>query len=362
MIPLWLASWVVLWRLVSRESAVEPGQRWRFALAVPDLEFGSFVMLAAIVETFFFAAAGRVDRIPPVISDPLLWARIVAYGLASGSAVFHASRSLVWTTTIGTLVAIASLTTVRVAIDLDASYTQRFAWGALSSGFAIAFLAHWLPGVSRLLGRITHVSPNQYFGGLVQATWQSSAVVALLGVIVSIGMIAYMAPAADAQLAIAAVALASWAIAEMAEESNLSRLRYTAVGVGLASIGLWASVDGGATGHPMLAGSMRWLVASVLLIPMMLFVIPKLLGQNAADRWRDALRMGIKVVAATALGSLTSMLTMEYVLRDAQGVSGVPLTIVVGVAITLATLSVLSGLIAMASGPTSKMARAVESE
>jgi hypothetical protein len=140
----------------------------------------------------------------------------------------------------------------------------------------------------------------------------------------------------------------------MAEESNHLKLRSAAVALGLVSIALWASVDSQATSHPSLAASMRWLVASVLLIPTMMFVLPKLLGAQAADRWRDAIRGGIKVVGVTAVGSLIAMLVMEAVLRDADGVDGLPLVIVIGVMLTLAALSALSGVVAIASGPNSR--------
>ena len=351
--PLWLSFWVVVWRLFTHESLPESERRERSMQAIPDMEFATLLMLIGIVETLFFVAAGPVDRIPGVSGDAWLWGRIVAYLMAAGSAALHASRGFVWTVAIGTLVAATSLLSVRVAIDLDSSLSQRCAWAALSSGFVVALISHWLPRVSSLLGRVTNASPNRVFSGLVQATWQNAAVVAMIGGFVAIYMMLLGAPAADIQLTIATVALASWAIAEMAEESNLSRLRYAAVGLGLVAIGLWASVDAGGTAHPLLAGSMRWLVAAVLMIPTLFFAVPKVLGQQAAERWRDALRMGIQVAAAAAVGSLCSMLVMEFALRDENGISGVPVPVVVIAAITLGILSGLAGGIAVASGPTS---------
>jgi hypothetical protein len=206
MLPLWLATWVIFWRGVSRETSAESLPRRHSTLAIPVLEFGSLLMVAAVCEAVFFALAGSVDKFPSLTHDPLFWARAAAYVLASGSAVWHARHHWVWSITTGTLVAATSLITVKAAIEFDGTLTQRSAWGALSGGFAIAFIAHWLPGISRVLGRVTHDSPNLFFNGLVQATWKTSAMVALVGVMVVIGMMVVGAPAADIQLAIVTVA------------------------------------------------------------------------------------------------------------------------------------------------------------
>lgn len=350
-ISLWLVTWLVVWRWSTRETAEDSPQGIKPAFAIPDLELAAAVMLTAALETLYRVIDVWPSGSPSWTSNYLLWVRLPAFLIASGTAIWHASRTAVWTLAIGTLVAAASLIAVTVSSELGASISQQIAWGAVSCGFVIAFLSHWLPLIARQIGRFTHASANRYFGGMVQSTWINSVVIAAIGTAVAIGMMLTGFPSGDIHLTIATVALAGWAIAEMADEGNLARLRYAAVGVGLLSIGLWASVSSEMTSHPVLAASMRWLVATVLVIPSLLFVVPKLLGPQHAERWRDALRMGTKVAAATSVGSLTSMLAMECMLRDAKGVSGVPLAIVVGVAITLATLSGLCGLVAILSGP-----------
>jgi hypothetical protein len=123
------------------------------------------------------------------------------------------------------------------------------------------------------------------------------------------------------------------------------------VTVALITIGLWASVDSGETSHPLLTASMRWLVASVFTIPMLLFVFPKLLGESISSHWRDAFHRGAMVAGCTAGGSLISMLVMEAVLRTQAGIEGISWPMVIGVAVTLSILSALAGLIAVLSGP-----------
>lgn len=350
---LWPAIWTVLWRFLSRETVVEVVDRWRVNLAIPAFESGVFVFVAAFAESIYFASVGDSLSLPQMAVDPYFFIRMTAYLAVGASAIWRASRVYVWVISIGTLIAAVSLLTVKVSIGWEASNYQRFTWASLSSGFAISFLSHWLSGISRLLGRVARCSPNQFFGGLLSAAWLNAAFIAMNGVIVSIALMVFGAPAADIQISIVTVALAAWAITQMAEAGNLPRLRHASVFVGLVAIGLWASVDMGATNVPVLAGAMRWLVASVLVIPVMLLVIPKLLGEHTAARWDDALKRGGRIGVGAALGSLVAMFTMELMLRDSNGITGIPLTIVIGVALTLAALSSFAGVIAVASGPTS---------
>ncbi len=156
----------------------------------------------------------------------------------------------------------------------------------------------------------------------------------------------------ETQLTIVTVALAAWAIAEMAQSCDSSRLRHAAVTVALITIGLWASVDSGETSHPLLTASMRWLVASVFTIPMLMFVFPKLLGRKHRQSLGATRFTAVRLVAGcTAGGSLISMLVMEAVLRSQAGIEGISWPMVIGVAVTLSILSALAGLIAILSGP-----------
>ncbi len=240
---------------------------------------------------------------------------------------------------------------MNAAIHADATSNQRLVWATLTSGFAVAFIAHWLPALARLLGRLAGGSAAAHLGRLVRSACQVALVVAGVGGFFAVAMIIRDAPTADINLTIITVALAAWAVAEMAEACDGARLRHAAVSLALITIGLWASVDSGETSHPFLTASMRWLVASVFTIPMLIFVFPKLLGETLSSRWRSAFHRGAMVAAFAAAGSLLSMLAMEAMIRTEAGITGISRPMVIGVAVTLAILSALSGVIAILSGP-----------
>ena len=284
MLVIWPSVWVVAWRLICPEIKHEPkaqgDQRRQAFLAIPDTEFAVLLLLAVIAEVILFTLSGRHSYQVTVIADPLLWCRVAAYIAVGCSTVTRASRNIAWTCGIGTLVATTSLVAVQLAIHYDATSNQRFMWAALPSGFAIAFISHWLPAIANLVARLVGESPSTHLARLVRSTWQVALVVAGIGGTFAAVMIFTTAPAPETQLTIITVALAAWAIAEMAQSCNSSRLRHAAVTVALITIGLWASVDSGETSHPLLTASMRWLVASVFTIPMLLFVFPKLLGET----------------------------------------------------------------------------------
>ncbi len=251
MLVIWPAVWVVAWRLICPEMKAEGDQRRQAFLAIPDTEFAVLLLVAVIVEVILFTLSGRHRYSTSVIADPLLWSRVAAYIVVGCSTITRASRNVVWTCGIGTLVAMTSLVAVELAIHYDATSNQRFMWAALPSGFAIAFISHWLPALARLVARIVGESPSAHLRRLVQSTWQVALVVAGIGGTFAAVMIFGNAPAPETQLTIITVALAAWAIAEMAQACDSSRLRHAAVTVALITIGLWASVDSGETSHPL---------------------------------------------------------------------------------------------------------------
>lgn len=350
-IILWPAIWLVAWRLLCPDTREATAGRREAFLAIPDIELAGLLLLAAAFEVILFALSGQHRYQTNVIADPLLWTRMVAYVAVGCTAPARGSRTAVWTCGIGTLVAVTSLATVETAIHFGATSNQRFMWAAVPAGFAIAFIAHWLPALSRLLSRLVDEPPAAHLARLVQATWQVAVVVAGIGGIFAAAMIFSRAPGPETQITIITVALAAWAIAEMAQACDSSRLRHAAVTTGLITIGLWASVDSGETAHRLLSGSMRWLVASVFTIPMLLFVFPRLLGESITNHWRKEFHRGALVAGCAAGVSLISMLVMEALLRRQGGIEGISWPMVIGVAVTLSILSALAGFVAILSGP-----------
>jgi hypothetical protein len=347
----WTAAWVIGWRLAAPQREADDGRPTAVSRAIPDREFAMALVIAVLIETILFTLSERQSNQIDGIADPLLWLRVAAYLAVSASTLVRASHQHVWTIAMATLVATTSLVSVQVAIHFDATANQRLMWAMLPAAFTIAFISHWLPMIAGLVRRIAGGSAAVHLGRLVESSWKISLAIAMLGGFSATTMIMIDAPTAEIQLTIVAIALAAWSIAEMAEASDSSRFRHAAVTVALTSIGFWASVDSGETSHPLLSASMRWLVASVFAMPMVLFVFPKLLGQRLAASWNDAFRRGAVIAGVAAGCSLVSMLVMEALIRSEGGIDEISWTLVIGVAVTLAILSALAGLVGIFSGP-----------
>ncbi|MCG8650913.1 MAG: hypothetical protein MI861_13830, partial [Pirellulales bacterium] len=253
------------------------------------------------------------------------------------------------------IVVAGSLSVLCIGKVYEVSSEQQLMLTCVTASFMVALQVHCLNSLTRAIGWVKGLVPEAdsvRIGSLVRASMQVTWLIALASIAVSIGMIATSVDPPVIQVTIAAVALVSWATVELAERSRTETLRQIAVGLGLIAIGLWASVDLDRSAHPWLSASMRWLVASVFAIPMMLFAIPKLLGTQISAQWYPALHRGALVSAGAACGSLLVMLAIEAVVRTPQGIEGIARPMVIGVAITLAVLSLIASLVAILSGPT----------
>ncbi len=83
----WPALWVVVWRLVCRETRDDRAIASRAGMAIPDMEFAALLMLAVVGETALFALSGRHNFQTTVLGDPLLWGRMAAYLAVAASTL-----------------------------------------------------------------------------------------------------------------------------------------------------------------------------------------------------------------------------------------------------------------------------------
>ena len=349
----WSSLWVVLWRIVgchgqetSRASIV------RGFGGLPDMDFAVLLCLAALGEAIMTTAAG-IDSYANSVDKALLIVRVISLMVVVVSVLYRADRRIAWTTSIVTGCSVIAIVSVQLAIHFGATPGGRFASALLPCGFVIALLANWIVPIARGLSKFSAATPQRIGSSLAQSAWQASLVVAGLAGYASIDMMIYQTAPAEIHMTIVAVALSVWSVASIADTYNRSSLRHLAVSLALLAIGLWASVNPVDTIHPVLTASMRWLVAAVLTIAMVLFVVPKLIGPTIANRWRDALTAGAMAAAIAAGLALIGMLGLEALLRSDQGIEGISPALVIGVAVTLSILSGLAGLISIISGPTS---------
>ena len=348
---LWLTLWLVVWRYISRDQpSSDAGLRNRSSL--PNLEFSMILLVAALADI----GNGIITvSIAHPVTNPLLWLKGSCYVIASVSAIWRLRHTTDWFISMATAGSAFALLIVSTADSFSGTTSQKYT--AVLVGYALFFvvITHCSSPISRLAANLTSIPATDHFRRLTKTLVAVLALIAAMGIASPIIMLTQGVPLAEIQIAIVTVALTAWAMAEMADQASIARLRYVAVNLGLASIALWATVGSNDVAHMLLAASMRWVVASVLMLPVLLSVFPKMMGERLALRWIDAFRMGAKVTAVAATGSIFAMLAMEYTLRDSVGISDISLVVVVGAGTTLGILSLICGVVAIATGSEGKL-------
>ena len=348
---LWLTLWIVVWRYISRDQP-NSEQASRNTWCLPDMEFSAILCVAAFADV---ANAVTSDSIANPMTNPLLWLRGTCYVISAVSVLCRPRHTAEWFFSLATAGFAFSLLIVSTADAFLASTSQQFTAMLISYALFFVLVTACLSNIARMAGKMTSIPTGQHFQKLTSTLTAILTFIAFVGICSPIIMIASRIPLAEIQVAIGTVALAAWAIAELADQASIAKLRYVAVSLGLVSIALWASVGSQDMIQLLLAACMRWLVASVLLIPFLTAVLPKLLGERLGSLWMDAFRMGAKITVFAAIGSAFAMLALEFNLRDSNGIADISLVIVIGAALTLGLLSLLSGGVAIATGPQGKL-------
>ena len=350
----WTGAWVITWRFSHADRQQDNLDRRRQAvLALPDMEFAGLLFAGLLMETAWATLIGNHRMTSSAWMDPLLWTRVIIY-LGVGFSGFARGRRLsTWTMLLGSIMTGISLIAAHVAISFGVSDTQRWVSVLLAAGFAVSLVAHWIIPLSALIAKFSGGTLKDQLTNIAQSTWQLAALVAGLGIASTFAMIVMMAPGVDARMSTLSVVLAAWAIAVTADLSDSNRLRYAAISLGLIALGLLASLSDSQAVHPILTTSMQWLVTTVLALPTMVFLLPKLMGNSMAARWRGPLANGAKATGIASLASLACMITREVMLRDHGRIEGIAAPLIIGVAVTLAALSLLAAIIAIISGPSS---------
>ncbi|MGB0596024.1 MAG: hypothetical protein ACPGLY_04890 [Rubripirellula sp.] len=350
----WTAAWVITWRLSHADRHQDNVDRRRQAvLALPDMEFAGLLFAGLLMETAWATLIGKHRMTSSAWMDPLLWTRVIIYLGVGFSGFARGRRISTWTMLLGSIMTAISLIAAHVAISFGVSDTQRWVPVLLAAGFAVSLVAHWIIPLSALIAKFSGGTLKDQLTHIAQSTWQLAALVAGLGIASTFAMIVMLAPGIDARMSTLSVVLAAWAIAVTADLSDSNRLRHTAISLGLIALGLLASVSDSRAVHPILTTSMQWLVATVLALPTLVFLLPKLMGTSMAARWRGPLANGAKATGIASLASLACMITREVMLRDHGRIEGIAPPLIIGVAVTLAALSLLAAIIAIISGPSS---------
>ena len=344
---LWITAWILIWRYVTRDRN-DADRESKLTNHVPTLEFTLFLFATAFVD---LAHGLGFIADPYSLSNPMLWLRTTCYALTAVSIIFRPRTSADWFIALTMLSTAFSLLVIAITEMLGGSPAHKYTAAIISYAFFFVVSTASLGNLAKLAGRISSSRAELHFKNLVSATISILTIVAVVSVSSPIIMMIARMPLAEVQIAIASVAMIAWAFVEIADQASLSKLRHVAISLGLVAIALWASANSLDTEHFLLTACMRWLVASALIIPTLLFVLPKLIGERIRTRWLDAFQKGAITTVAAALCSTFAMITLEFILRDSNGIDSLSLVIVIGAGITMGALSLMSGATVLATGP-----------
>ncbi|QEF97270.1 hypothetical protein Mal15_13090 [Stieleria maiorica] len=361
MLMTWVGSWAIVWRMACPDKAVEAsiGQRFRGMLGDSEL---SVLVLAALSLESFGVMSSPVDFAPlAVVDDPLLWLRLGIALAVALSVCFRYGRRSVCETAVATVLVSATLLGIRIAIGQSAQPQTLVTVICLVAPMSLAAIVFAAAGICRVMN-LAAASWN----GLVPAD-QTAVVLSVrrfadvltrvtaAAVVLVIGLATWLLVDSNSDsivpVAICGVALLSAALAELAERTGRGVIRHMAVWVGLGSVALFASVNVEQASYPMVSLSTRWFVGWVFIAAGLSFVVPKLLGATILERWRDAIRSGFVLAISLAIGSLIATLVQEGFVRVAGQTDLLVKPLYLGMAATLAMLSVMSTLAGIVSGP-----------
>ena len=344
---LWISAWILLWRYMGRDRLSGNG-KLSLMNELPLLDFSIVLFAASFID---LTHSLEFIQSEPAIFNPFLWLRLICYGLVATSVVLRPRTIADWFISLTMLCTAFSLLAIAIADMLEGSTSHKYTAAIISYAFLLVVITSSMRNLAKLTGWVTTNPATTHFKRLSSAATLILSMFACVGVASPIFMMIGRVPLIEVQIAIASIAMTAWAFTEIAEQASVSKLRYVAVALGLVSIALWATASKLDNEYLLLTGCMRWLVASALIIPVLLFVLPKLIGENLRNRWMDPFQRGAVATAIAALCATFAMITLELLLRDSNGITNLPLVAVLGAALTLGSLSLMGGGIALATGP-----------
>lgn len=361
MLMAWVGSWAIVWRVICPDRpGKESGAQTRRAM-LSDSEAAVFVLAALAVESVMVVTSPSTLIQFQMFGDPLLWIRL-GFGVALAvSMCTRHHRTMMAEVGLATALVTVTLLGLRIGVNQMVEPTTMLTIVCLTMASAFAVIVFSAGSVCRAINWV-----NGHWTGLIPSGPMPSVIsverfgtvlirVVVLPGIVVLGASSWLLLEYNSDrivpVAICGVALLAAALAELAERTGREIVRHQAVVIALVSIAMWSSFDVAGASMPLLALSTRWFVGWVLIGGCLAFVLPKLLGGQLFGRWKLAIRSGLGMALALAVGSLVATLLQEGMVRVSGQTDLLDKPLYLGMAATLALMSLLCTLGSILSGP-----------
>ncbi|TWU25204.1 hypothetical protein Pla52o_15020 [Novipirellula galeiformis] len=336
LIVVWTTGWMLYW-----QSALMLRNRIKNeAHTYAAVSFAVISVLLVAVEIGHETI--RLDSGDPTSQQLLLFAVRALFMLLLASLTWVRSKNA-WTLGASLTAAIGMMgcSVLSVAHFAGLSAWQAIVVSVIAASMLSALAAMGLTAMVRLhrsaTDRLVGIRPAASDHG-ISILWPLIASVVVSG-IAAVSSMMWDASYGVSQLLVSSIAIAAFGMSELAERFNRTSLQRLTLATVFLAIYMAASVPVSGQMHPLLCGTMRWFIVSVAMIPALMWAVPKVFGEAWTSRWRGSLDYAAYVCGVFASGSLLGMLIQESMLRDAAGIPGLPLTLIVGVAMTIAVLS-----------------------
>lgn len=315
--------------------------------AVPITELAAIVSLAMVAELVYSLFADPSDY-------EILWLslRLFAYVTAGIGSLFKSRLGYALTAT-GTLVALPTFATVLAACFYGSDFEARVTTLCLSSSVIMALTACVIPWPLRWATNSVWLS-NIDRSILTRLTTALARLACFSGLAFALTATSWILQASPTQATVfttLSLGTTCFTIARLANLLDRTRLRFVALYAGLATIVLLSSLSPTQSNHLLLEYSMRWLVAAVFSSVALIGFPPSVLSSHSLRSWRPVISRGRWISGSAAIASLALMMSCELVARGKEGIESLPLTLVMGVAVTIGFASLLAAWVAFRSGP-----------
>ncbi|WP_146519549.1 DUF2339 domain-containing protein [Stieleria varia] len=370
----WISHWVILWRVACPDKPLTEttARAPLFSRILADNEFAVLLVLAWFGELVVSVGAASGPAFIGTLSERWLVLRLIVGALVVLTVIARNDRITAWFTSVALAVLTVTVFTARMAYVYEATYEETLAFATLVAPAVLAALAFSASMIARFTSAANlfwnranaftrstsnNSNPQRRLGnttivadGISYVSWCVTCIATFLCVF----WLAYdntqrMLPMAIGSLAI--IALVFTEISGQSRPDKQESRRMSAVGLGLLATFLWASVGVIGTEYPLLTLTMRWFVASVCTVAVFAFALPKMLGETMANVWSGAFEKARTAAAVLAAATLLALLGQEAMIRTQGDPTLISKPLVLGVAATLAILSVLTTAAAILSGP-----------